>query len=126
MNTLSATANFETLFNKINEIVLAINQLETTKGITILPAEINETIAEGESYTLTLPVTFSGGLAIRVIPGDSMLVEYQLVSSGGWLSWPLGVVTTTTEDVLESQAATIKVTALNAPGQVEIKYLAIL
>ena len=46
MNTLSTTSNFSTLFNKINEIVVAINQLETTKGLTLLSREINETIAE--------------------------------------------------------------------------------
>ncbi len=126
MNTLSTTSNFSTLFNKINEIVVAINQLETTKGLTLLPREINETIAADGSYTLELPATFSGGLAIRVIPGDSMLVEYQIVSSGTWREWPLGAVTELAEDVLETQAATIKIRAFNAPGQVEIRYLAIL
>lgn len=59
---------------------------------------------------------------VAAIPGGggSLLVEYQIVPSGSWTSWPAGTVTAKTIYVLSGPVHALRFTATTVSGTVEI------
>jgi len=86
-----------------------------------------------KSITLTAgtPVVFSSGagetklptpMTIIAIPGSggTVVVHYQVVSSGSWTAWPSGTVAAKTVSKLDGAVYALRFTAYYANGTVEI------